>query len=186
MSFEFFHKQWVCDFENLTSNKKSRNGMLEVTAEDTVSARKYMQISFNSRYFQDIGENYLFSPCVMGTNPDRYDKDYYISQDSYIPTYLIRTFMKDPKFIAFDSDNLANYQAFTSAQWSNSGWTPPDQDYNGWVNNIAQSYAATGLAPFSVNLYVFKIINLKFDESFSTQARYVPLMYMGNDPNIPT
>lgn len=186
MSFEFFHKQWVCDFENLTSNKKSRNGMLEVTAEDTVSARKYMQISFNSRYFQDIGENYLFSPCVLGTNPSRYDKDYFYEQNTFNPDQLYRGYLKDPKFIAFDTDNSGYWNAFTSAQWSNSGWTPPDSDYNGWLNNIAQSYANAGLAPFSVNLYVFKIINLKFDESFSTQARYVPLMYMGNDPNIPT
>jgi len=178
MAYEFFHKQWICDFEDLTSNKESRNGMLEVTAEDT----NYMQISFKSAYFQDKGGNYLFSPCELGSQT--YDTDYFYEQTTYNAGQMYRWYMNDPKFIAFDTDNANYYQAFTGSQWSFSGWVNPDTDYNGWVNNITSTYEAGGALPESVNLYVFKIINLKMDESFSANARYIPLMYWGNDPNV--
>lgn len=183
MAFEFFHKQWICDFENLTSSKKSMNDMLEVTAEDTVSARKYMQISFKTRYFQDDGTSYIFSPCEIGVTPGRYDENYYYEGITYNGSGMYRKYMVDPLFIAFDTDRTGYDTAFTASQWVVAGWSNPSTDYAGWVNNIASSYAAAGLLPDSVNLYVFKIINLKFDGSFSTNDRYIPLMYMGNDPN---
>lgn len=183
MAFEFVHRLFECDFQDLESSKISRNRMLEVTAEDIVSARKYMQISFRSDYFQDNGESYLFSPCELGDYAGRYDEDYYYEGITYNASQLYRKYMIDPKFIAFDNDRGGYDTAFTSSQWSTAGWTPPDLDYDGWVANIEDSYTAGGLPPEKVNLYVFKIINLKFDGVFSTNARYVPLMYMGNDPN---
>lgn len=184
MAYEFFHKQWICDFANLTSNKKSKNDMLEVTDEDTVSARKYMQISFKTRYFQDDGSSYIFAPCEIGEDPSRYDEDYYYEGITYNPSQMYRKYMVDPKYIAFDNDRSGYHTAFTGTQWSVAGWSNPETHYNDWINNIANSYAAGGDPPESVNLYIFKIINLLFDGSFSTNPRYIPLMYFGNDPNI--
>jgi len=91
--------------------------------------------------------------------------------------------MVDPKFIAFDNDRSGYDTAFTGVQWYVAGWSNPESNYEDWIDNLKDSYTAGGLQPESVNLYIFKIVNLKFDGSFSTNPRYIPLIYMGNDPN---
>jgi hypothetical protein len=182
MSFEFFHKQWVCDFQNKTTNKISENDMLEVTAEDLTSARKYIQISFRDRYFQDLGYKYLFSPCEMGVTEGRYDKDYLYGAITYNPSQLYRTYHNNPKFIAFDTDrNLPD--AFQTNDWVVSGWSNPAASYNDWITNIGESYAAEGIPPYTLNLYVFKIVNLVATGILTGGDLYIPMLYMGNDPN---
>ena len=180
----FYTKQYLCDFEDLTSNKISRNKMLEVTAEDVQSTRKYMQISFGSDYFQDSPSavDYIFGPNEIGTRT--YNTDYYCEQTTYNPSQMYRWSMVDPKFIAFDSEDTSYTSNFTGSAWGVSGWINPETDYEGWVNNIKDTYTTGGVPPESVNLYIFKIINLKMDAGFSTSARYVPIMFAGNDPNL--
>jgi hypothetical protein len=180
MSYEFFHKQWVCDFEN--TKDKSTNDMLVITDKDITSARKYIQISFNDIYFQDLGYQYIFSPCEMGVTPGRYDLDYLYGAITYNPSQLYKTFHNNPKFIAFDSDrDLSN--AFTDTDWFVAGWSRPGTAYNDWIANITDSYTAAGLPPYTLNLYVFKIVNLDSGGILSGSDMYIPMLYMGNDPN---
>jgi len=185
MTTRYVHyRLFECDFQNNTaSDAKTENGVLQVVSRNIGGAEDYLMIDFADNIFQDNSTDYLFTPLQIDTSGTT--KDYAFDIVTYTGSLASAPKLVNPKFIGFSSDDTAYYSAFTSSIWSVLGWTPPDSDYNGWIDNLAQSWANGETNPnqLNVNLYVFKVINLPFTGAFSSNTRWLPVLYYGNDAN---